>query len=486
MSVTQSCSLLAADSKEKLVDELKRVPLFQPLFEDVPDEDVHCLPFLKQGEVIEFHPGERIVSEGDEGDFYIILEGEVHVLKIVTGHEMLVHTHPTGAFFGEMPLLLDTKFFASGQAVDFVRVFKLKRDAFWNMVSSCPIITREILKVMAQRTQGLETLSQSQDKLASLGTMAAGLAHELNNPAAATRRSAQDLHRTVNSLPAYACKFNKLHLQAEQLEYVAEMQRQIALGEKPGIPLDPLSRSDREDELADWLEAQGVKDSWTLASSLVDANLDIAWLTEFAGHLPQESLGPALHWMVANLTVAGLVQEIEQSTTRIADLVQAVKSYAYMDQAPLQEVDVNEGLESTLTLLGHKLKSLDLVRAYDHELPRITAYGGELNQVWTNLLDNAVDAVGARKDARITVRTAREHDYVLVEITDNGDGIDPEVSKRIFEPFFTTKSVGKGTGLGLGISHRIIAGRHRGDISVKSEPGDTVFRVLLPIHQKDT
>jgi signal transduction histidine kinase len=270
------------------------------------------------------------------------------------------------------------------------------------------------------------------------------------------------------------------------LEYIAEVQREVARAVKPAIPLDPLTRSDREGELSDWLEENGVPDGWDLSAALVEANLSKDWLVRFADRLPKNSLGHVLHWMVATLTVGTLVQEIDQSTTRISDLVQAVKSYAYMDQAPLQEIDVNEGLESTLTLLGHKLKSLQLERDYDRSLPRITAYGSELNQVWTNLLDNAVAAVGERKPGCITVKTARQGDFVVVHITDNGGGIDPEIRKRIFEPFYTTKSVGKGTGLGLGISHRIIAGRHHGDISVTSEPGRTSFQVRLPISQGDT
>ncbi len=468
--------------ENSLMKELRRVPLFASLFEDEDNVAAPCLPFLKEGEVLVFEAGQRVVHEGDASAFYLVLEGELRVLKEVDGQEMMLATHQTGTFFGEMAILLNNAFVASGQAVAHCRVFHLSQEAFWKMLASCPTIAREIMRTMAQRTQGLETISQGRERLLSLGTMAAGLAHELNNPASATRRAASELRHTARALPAHSCRFSKLHLEAEQLEYISQVQQEIGARTAPAIPLDPLTRSDVEEALIDWLDANGVDDGWNLAPSLMDAGLDVAWLQEFASHLPQTALGGVLGWIVATLTVDNLVQEIEQSTSRISGIVQSVKSYSHLDQSPQHLVDINEGLESTLTLLGHKLKGIEVARSYDTDLPHIVGFGGELNQVWTNLLDNAIDAVAEGSPGRISVCTSREHNSILVEIADNGSGISEELQSRIFEPFFTTKSIGKGTGLGLGISYRIVVGRHHGDIKVISQPGDTLFQVRLPIH----
>ena len=467
--------------EDGLMEELRRIPLFASLFESEENITAPCLPFLKEGEVLAFEAGQRVVHEGDASAFYVVLEGELRVLKEVSGQEMMLATHQTGTFFGEMAILLNNAFVASGQAIGHCRVFRLSQEAFWKMLASCPTITQEIMRTLAQRTQGLEPISQGRERLLSLGTMAAGLAHELNNPAAATRRAASELRHTARALPAHSCRFSKLHLEAEQLEYIAQVQQDIGERTAAAIPLDPLARSDQEEALTHWLDAHGVEDGWNLAPSLVDAGLDVTWLQEFAAHLPPAALGGVLGWMVATLTVDNLVQEIEQSTSRISGIVQSVKSYSHLDQSPQHLVNVNEGLESTLTLLGHKLKGIEVARSYDNSLPQIVGFGGELNQVWTNLLDNAIDAVAHANPRRISVCTSREHNSILVEIADNGSGIAQELQSRIFEPFFTTKSIGQGTGLGLGISYRIVVGRHHGDIKVRSEPGATLFQVRLPI-----
>jgi signal transduction histidine kinase len=337
---------------------------------------------------------------------------------------------------------------------------------------------------MAARVRGLEGFSQQREKLVSLGTMAAGLAHELNNPASAARRAAADLLTIANGFPSLACRLSKQPLSTAQSDAVAQILRDIASRPRPMVPLDPLTRSDREEAVVNWLEQHCIADAWKLAGTLVTAGLDRAWLEGIAKQFPEEAIGDVLGWMTGTLSLQELTQQIERGTSRIAELVNAVKSYSYEGRGPLQDVDIHEGLESTLTMLSHKLKGVTLVREYDRSLPRIPAYGNELNQVWTNLIDNAIDAINGRGEVRI--RTRREDHQVLVEIHDNGAGIPEGIRPHLFEPFFTTKGVGKGTGLGLIISYRIVSDRHRGEIEFESGPGHTAFVVRLPMTRKPT
>ena len=332
---------------------------------------------------------------------------------------------------------------------------------------------------MAHRMQEVQTLAQQREKLAALGTLAAGLAHEMNNPVAAVRQGSRHLQELWKDLPCLALQL-KQQMTSEELAFLVDMQCEAVKQAQTATTLDPLTRSDREDEMADWLEDRNVKNCWQLAPILVGAGLDIAWLENVAQKVPADSLSGALAWLTTSLTGVGVLNEIEHCSERISQLVQAVKDYSYMDRAPLQDVDVHQGLESTLTILSHKLKQgTTVIREYDPNLPQITAYGGALNQVWTNLIDNAIDAMQGQ--GKIWVRTWQEYDHVMVEIADNGPGIPAEMQHRIFEPFFTTKGVGQGTGLGLDITYRIVVGKHHGDINFNSAPGDTRFRVRLPI-----
>jgi signal transduction histidine kinase len=320
--------------------------------------------------------------------------------------------------------------------------------------------------------------------------LAAGLAHELNNPAAAAGRATIQLHKIFQALPSLSIKiYQRKDITPEQLAYIADLEYNLITEytSKRSSSLhlvDPLIESDKEEQIISWLDTHGVADSWKLAQTLVAAGLDTVQLDTIRNNLPSDSLPDVLSWLDARFLSVVLLDEIQQSTARISELVKAIKAYSYMDQAPIQEIDVHEGLESTLTILSHKLKaggSIAVTRDYDRTLPRISAYGSELNQVWTNIIDNAIYAIGERH-GNILLRTKRENNnIVVVEISDDGPGIPQDIQPRIFEQFFTTKGVGKGTGLGLSISYRIVVEMHKGDISFTSKPGDTRFEIRLPM-----
>lgn len=462
-----------------ILDALRQVSLFV----GAPDDELQWV--IEQSTELQLPAGERLVTAEEPADhWYLLLEGTVQLTAKLAGQQALINTFQGGTYFGEIPILLDTPYLADMYTMTPSYLLRLSKDCFWEMVTGCPAISQAVMKMMAERMQIFQSVSQQQQKLVSLGTLAAGLAHELNNPAAAMRRNARRLREVIQGLPSLALKLNQQPMTPEQRTSLADLLRHV-LERVSFVQLDPLTQSDREDEVTNWLAGHGIAGGWQLAPTLVGAGLDPNWLKTLADQLPPGCLSDTLVWLEATLTGRGLSSEIKHGIIRIAKLIKTIQEYAYLDQPLLQEVDVHEGLESTLTLLEHKLKQgVEVTREYDRSLSRICTYGNELNQVWTNLIDNAIDAMNGQ--GHLWVRTSQENDDVFIEIADNGLGIPPKLQSRIFEPFFTTKGVGEGTGLGLATSYRVVVGMHKGDIRVSSRPGDTHFQVRLPIDLTQT
>jgi signal transduction histidine kinase len=462
------------DASSTPIDTLRAIPLFAGLSDD-------GLRWVAAHATEESHGAHEVVfAEGAPADaLWVIVEGEVRLTKRVGSDETLLTDRGAGGFVGEIPLLLGSPYLATMRTTAPSHLLRLDADTFREMLIRFPSALSIALQAMAERVGAMESIVQEREKLAALGTMAAGLAHEMNNPAAAARRAAERLRETSTGLREHSLALGKL-LDAAQLDCLDGLAHEVV--EKAGAApaLDTLAQSDREDELGTWLDDHSIEDGWDLASPFVVAGLDTAWLDGLADRFPTNTLDPIIRWLAAVLDESDLLATIDTGLTRVSGLVAAVKSYSYMDQAPSQEVDLHDGLDDTLTMLGYKLKKgITVDRDYDRSLPRICAFGSELNQVWTNVIDNAVDAMGG--NGRLMLRTARDDDYALVEISDDGPGIPPDVLPRIFEPFFTTKGVGQGTGLGLDISYRIIVTRHHGDIAVHSMPGDTRVQVRIPL-----
>ena len=446
-----------------------------PLFAQLDDSQRAC---FSTGTEIRPQAGETFLRDGDPADaFYVMLEGELRVTKYYGDQEIFLGEVVPGEFFGEIEILLDIQNWVLIRVVTDSRLFRLPRAALWDLLRCSPPVAREIMRTLATRLRNLESYSQERKKLIQLGSMAAGLAHELNNPATAARRAAADLRQSVEKVQDYACELNE-SISAEQWRQLVATSQEAVRCTASQPKLNSLEQSDREEAIESWLDAQNITDPWELAPALVDGRVDQEELLALQRTVPAQDLENAIHWLAASVTTRDLIKSITHSTERISELVRAVKSYSFMDQAPWQEIDVHDGIENTLIILGHKLRNVTVTRDFDRTLPRLCAYGGELNQVWTNLIDNAIYAGGGT--GRIDIRTRGDGEFFLVEISDNGTGIPPEAQSLIFAvPFFTTKGE-SGTGLGLVITYRIVVERHHGKIDFSTGPQGTQFNVRLP------
>ncbi len=451
--------------------ELRRVPAFA----DLPDDQLAW--FLSQSQELVVKAGDTYARQGDPADtMFVILEGQFQWRGEIGG-ETFVFSSKLGDITGVLPFSRMTHFLVTGRAVSDGRILKFPAAKFPDLVQKMPELAKRLVGLMADRIRETTRLEQQRDRLASLGKLSAGLAHELNNPASAAKRATSQLRDILKKIRDASLELGRRDLTPAQKSEIEKLEASFTLEDV--LPPDPLTQSDLEDQIDSLLRSHGQNDLWQLAAGLARRNVKPEVLESLFASLDAETARAALVRIAASVEIASLLHEIESSTSRISDLVRAIKEYTYMDQSPVQNVDIEKSLETTLTILNHKLKQGVAVKRDYQRIPLlVNSFGSELNQVWTNIIDNAIDAMHGKGELRI--RTYREDGCVVVEIGDNGPGIAHDVQPHIFEPFFTTKKVGEGTGLGLDTVQRIVK-KHRGNIQVNSKPGDTRFQVWLPL-----
>jgi signal transduction histidine kinase len=455
------------------------------LFEKLTDEQLATLCSMGHVQLI---PAGPVFAEGDPATcFYVLLSGTLVTSRKVGADDVeITRTSQkgvyTGAFRSYVGERMPQVYTNSMRVTEPSRFYVLSADDFSALMHEWFPMAVHLLEGLITGVAVQREAIDRRERLLALGSLSAGLTHELNNPAAAAVRATASLRERVAGMRSKLGMVARGPYRRDTLETLIKLQEGAVEKVAKAPKLDPLAASDAEDELSDWLEDHGCTEGWRIAPTFVQAGLDVPWLEHVSDAVGEEILEPALRWLNYTVETELLMNEIEDATTRISTLVGAARQYSQLDRAPFQVVDVHDLVSSTLLMLGAKIgPDITIVKDYDRTLPKIPAYAGELNQVWTNLIDNAVDAMGGT--GTLTITTRRDGDCVLVEFGDTGPGVPQEIKNRIFEPFFTTKPVGQGTGLGLDISYRIIVNKHHGDLRVESRPGDTRFRVLLPIAQ---
>ncbi|NJN01263.1 MAG: cyclic nucleotide-binding domain-containing protein [Leptolyngbyaceae cyanobacterium RM1_1_2] len=453
-------------------------------FKHLPRERLQWM--CDRAESVLLAAGETLVKEGDRAEnIYVLVCGYISITRLSDGVEMPIGQHEAPVFFGEIPVLTDEPAMVSMRAMSECHLHEISGTDFLTLLHECRNFESAVFRLFQQRLRGLESFIRNREKMAALGTLSAGLAHELNNPAAALVRALRDVIPAIRELELMNLRYGQRHVDDEhtqQWQSARDAGYENILHHK----VESVTLSDREEELLDWLEDYGVDKAWRLAEPLAIAGIQpetLTALTERWREDPSDLRDQGIRWLALSFEVVSMISSGLHGAERISELVKSMKSYSYMDQGAQQTVDVHDGLEDTLRLFSFKLKhGVKVCRHYNQTLPKISAYGSELNQVWTNLIDNAIDAMDSK--GTLTIKTCRWQNFVRVEIIDSGPGIPPEIQSRIYEPFFTTKSVGKGSGLGLETVRRIVENRHHGTLSLASTPGKTCFAVCLPAEEK--
>ncbi len=456
------------------VDDLRKISLFDGLTDDQLAE------LLAVSTEVRIENGVDFFQEGEHADFWwVLVDGALDLIRHVGREDNVVGRMDVPGRWAGGFRAWDQHgvYLATGRGAVAGRLLRVPAKALRERFNAWFPFGVHLVEGLYGTARSIESTVRQRESLATLGTLAAGLAHEINNPAAAASRAVGALEEASQTLLSSLGRLAHNDISAAQFVALEALRAEI---EPPAAALDPLGLADQEEALSTWLTRHGVGHAWVIGPTLAAAGVDLTWCERMATLLDGSALEPGMEWVASTLSVATLLAEVKESTRRVSELVAAVRSYSQLDRASRQDIDVTDGLESTLVMLGHKLRDgVAVVRDYGEDVPRIEAYAGELNQVWTNLIDNAVDAMGGDGTLRVTTRT--DGDTVVVEIGDTGPGISPQVAARAFEAFYTTKDVGKGTGLGLDIARRIVVERHAGTIDIESRPDETVLRVRIPV-----